>query len=150
MIPLLFIAMLPADTLFVATPLTAENSFTKEIEGPAVDKAGNIYAVSFARKPTVGKVTPEGKAEVFLEMPEGSLANGIRFDRKGVMFLADYAGHTLALRHGHKEGDGLRHEPTMNQPNHIADLGLTVPSGRRTPIGANPPGNSGGSIPTAK
>ena len=120
-IPLLLIAMLPAETPFVATPLTAENSFTKEIEGPAVDKAGNIYAVSFARKPTVGKVTPDGKAEIFLEMPEGSLANGIRFDRKGVMFLADYSGHNiLRCDMATKKLTVFAHEPAMNQPNDIA------------------------------
>lgn len=113
--------MLAAETLFVATPLTAPHSFTKEIEGPAVDRAGNIYAVSFARKPTVGRVTPDGKAEVFLEMPEGSLANGIRFNRQGVMFLADYTGHNiLRCDMKTKKLEVFAHEGTMNQPNDLA------------------------------
>jgi len=113
--------MLAAETLFVATPLTAPHSFTKEIEGPAVDRAGNIYAVSFARKPTVGRVTPDGKAEVFLEMPEGSLANGIRFNRQGVMFLADYTGHNI-LRCDMKTRklEVVAHEGSMSQPNDLA------------------------------
>jgi len=64
----------------VATPFTDVNSFTAEIEGPACDRAGNVYAVSFARKPTIGRVTPDGHGEVFIDMPEGSLANGIRFN----------------------------------------------------------------------
>jgi gluconolactonase len=113
--------MLAAETLFVATPLTAPHSFTKEIEGPAVDRAGNIYAVSYARKPTVGRVTPDGKAEVFLEMPEGSLANGIRFNRQGVMFLADYTGHNiLRCDMKTKKLEVFAHEGTMNQPNDLA------------------------------
>jgi len=113
--------MLAAETLFVATPLTAPHSFTKEIEGPAVDRAGNIYAVSFARKPTVGRVTPDGKAEVFLEMPDGSLANGIRFNRQGVMFLADYTGHNiLRCDMKTKKLEVFAHEGTMNQPNDLA------------------------------
>ena len=117
----LVFAMLAADTPFISTPLTAPNSFTKEIEGPAVDKQGNIYAVSFARKPTVGRVTPGGKAEVFLEMPEGSLANGIRFDRQGVMFLADYTGHNiLRCDMATRTVSVFAHEPAMNQPNDIA------------------------------
>src|SRR5512147_2113334 len=83
------------ESLFVSTPLTAEGSFTDGIEGPACDAEGNVYAVSFARHPTIGKVTPDGKGEVWLEMPAGSLGNGIRFDRKGMMYVADYSGHNI-------------------------------------------------------
>lgn len=110
-----------AETLFVSTPLTSPHSFTKEIEGPACDREGNIYAVSFAKKPTVGRVTPDGRAEVFLDMPEGSLANGIRFDKAGTMYLADYTGHNI-LRCDMKTRklSVFAHNPTMNQPNDIA------------------------------
>lgn len=112
-----------AEELFAAKPLTAPHSFTPEIEGPAVDREGNVYAVSFARKPTVGRVTPQGQASVWLEMPEGSLANGIRFDRQGRMYLADYTGHNILLV---KPGSGapkptvFAHEDRFNQPNDIA------------------------------
>lgn len=112
---MLLIAML------LATPFTEPHSFTREIEGPAVDRDGNIYAVSFARKPTIGRVTPEGNGEVFLEMPEGSLGNGIRFDKKGVMFVADYTGHSiLRVNMKTRKVSVFAHEPTMNQPNDIA------------------------------
>ena len=66
--------LLPAEELFVAKPLTAEHSFTGGIEGPACDRDGNIYAVSFARTPTIGKITPQGHGEIFVEFTNGSLA----------------------------------------------------------------------------
>ena len=110
-----------AQSQLTATPLTAPHSFTGEIEGPACDREGNIYAVSFARKPTIGRITPEGKGEVFLEMPEGSLGNGIRFDRKGTMFVADYTGHSiLRINPKTRKIEVLAHEASMNQPNDIA------------------------------
>lgn len=104
-----------------STALTAPHSFTREIEGPACDRLGNIYAVSFASKATIGRVTPDGKGEIFLEMPEGSLGNGIRFDRKGTMFVADYVGHSiLRVDINTRKIDVFAHEPSMNQPNDIA------------------------------
>src|SRR5258706_2612791 len=78
------------ETLFVATPLTEEGAFTEGIEGPVCDAQGNIYAVNFARQQTIGKVTPDGKATVFVELPGKSVGNGIRFGRDRMMFVADY------------------------------------------------------------
>jgi sugar lactone lactonase YvrE len=109
------------DPLWVAKPLTEAHSFTKEIEGPAVDRAGNLYAVSFARTPTIGRVTPEGKAEVWLELPNGSLGNGIRFDRQGMMYVADYTNHNvLRIDPATKKIEVFAHNPSMNQPNDLA------------------------------
>ena len=97
------------------------HSFTKEIEGPAVDRTGNIYAVSFARKATIGKVTPEGDGTVWLDMPNGSLGNGIRFDRQGQMFVADYTNHNiLRINPVTKKIDVFAHNDGMSQPNDIA------------------------------
>lgn len=110
-----------AETLYVSTPLTAPHSFTPEIEGPACDRDGNIYAVSFARKPTIGRVAPDGRAEVFVEMPEGSLGNGIRFNRDGIMFVADYTGHNvLRIDPRTRRIEVFAHESTMSQPNDLA------------------------------
>src|SRR5262245_11785094 len=94
-------AVLPAgagagkERLFVATPLTAEKSFTAGIEGPACDAAGNVYAVNFARDQTIGRVTPAGKGEVFVTLPGKSTGNGIVFDRRGRMYVADHVGHNV-------------------------------------------------------
>jgi gluconolactonase len=113
--------LMAAETLFVATPLTAPHSFTGEIEGPAVDRDGNIYAVSFARKPTIGRITPGGQGEVFVEMPQGSLGNGIRFDRHGLAFIADYTGHNiLRLDPRTRRIEIFARIPTTNQPNDVA------------------------------
>jgi gluconolactonase len=113
--------LLLAEVLFVATPFTSPHSFTGEIEGPACDRAGNVYAVSFERKPTIGRVTPDGKGEVFVEMPAGSLGNGIRFDRAGIMFVADHTGHNiLRIDPKTRKPEVFVHEPRMNQPNDIA------------------------------
>jgi gluconolactonase len=110
-----------AQAAATATPLTEPHSFTREIEGPACDRKGNVYAVSFAKKPTIGRVTPDGKGEVFVEMPEGSLANGIRFDKKGVMFVADYTGHNiLRIDPKTRKITTFAHEASMSQPNDIA------------------------------
>jgi sugar lactone lactonase YvrE len=110
-----------AQILFVASPLTPPDSFTPEIEGPACDRAGNIYAVSYARKPTIGRVTPDGRAEVFIEMPQGSLGNGIRFDKAGMMFVADYTGHNiLRIDPRTRKITTFAHNASMNQPNDLA------------------------------
>ena len=120
-LPMLLAATLHAEELFTATPLTAENVFTKGVEGPACDRAGNVYAVNFERQRTVGKVTPSGKAELFLDLPEGSTGNGIRFDRAGAMFVADYTGHNvLRVDMASKAVTVFAHNAAMNQPNDLA------------------------------
>jgi gluconolactonase len=109
------------ETFFVATPLTEENAFTEGIEGPACDAQGNIYAVNFARQQTIGKVTPDGKAAVFVELPGKSVGNGIRFDRSGAMFIADYVGHNvLRIDPGTRAITVFAHNDEMNQPNDLA------------------------------
>jgi sugar lactone lactonase YvrE len=108
------------DALFVAKPFTAENGF-KGVEGPACDAAGNIYAVNFQEKGTIGKMTPDGKAELFVTLPDGSTGNGIRFDRNGAMYVADYSGHNvLRVDMKTKAVSVFAHEGKMNQPNDLA------------------------------
>ena len=109
-----------SDVFYVSTPLTAVNSFTAEIEGPAVDKKGFVYAVSYQRKATIGRVSPDGKAELFIDMPEGSTGNGIRFDHRGRMFVADYTGHNILLVNPRtKAVKVFAHNPAFNQPNDL-------------------------------
>ena len=109
------------EELFVSREFTPVNGFTSGIEGPACDAAGNLYAVNYERQHTIGKVTPEGTASVFVELPTGSIGNGIRFNREGFMFIADYTNHNvLKVDMDTREISVHAHEPTMNQPNDIA------------------------------
>src|SRR5688572_7466877 len=75
---------------FKAEAFTEPGLFTEGIEGPACDRDGNVYVVNFAQQGTIGRVSPEGKVELFVKLPEGSIGNGIVFDRRGRMFVADY------------------------------------------------------------
>ncbi len=112
---------LSGESLWIATPFTETGSFTAGIEGPAIDRQGNVYAVSFARQNTIGRVTPAGVGEIFVTMPAGSLANGIRFDRAGIMFVADYSAHNiLRIDPATRAISVFAHSDKMNQPNDIA------------------------------
>ena len=110
-----------ADELFKSSVFTPVNSFTSGAEGPAVDKAGTLYAVNFAREGTIGQVSPTGQASLFVELPAGSVGNGIRFNKRGDMFIADYPKHNiLKVAMGTKQVSVFANEPRMNQPNDIA------------------------------
>ena len=109
------------EELFVAQEFTPLNGFTSGIEGPACDAAGNLYAVNYERQHTIGQVTPDGDASVFVELPTGSIGNGIRFNSQGFMFIADYTNHNvLKVEMTTREISVHAHEPTMNQPNDLA------------------------------
>ncbi|MBA6151195.1 SMP-30/gluconolactonase/LRE family protein [Gelidibacter maritimus] len=104
-----------------SSDFTKEGSFTEGIEGPATDYEGNIYAVNFEEQGTIGKVTPNGEASVFVKLPNGSVGNGIRFGEKHQMFVADYVNHNvLEIDLRTKKIEVFAHEPTANQPNDIA------------------------------
>ena len=109
------------EELFVSREFTPVNGFTSGIEGPACDAAGNLYAVNYERQHTIGKVTPDGTASVFVELPTGSIGNGIRFNSEGFMFIADYTNHNvLKVDMDTRNITVHAHESTMNQPNDIA------------------------------
>jgi gluconolactonase len=111
----------PDEKLFVATPFTAEKSFTPGIEGPNCDRDGNVYAVNYASQQTIGRVSPDGKADVFVTLPGKSVGNGIVFDRSGSMYVADYVEHNvLKIDLKTKVISVYCHEPAMNQPNDLA------------------------------
>ena len=64
---------------------------------------------------------PDGTAEVFVELPEGSIGNGIRFDSRGHMYIADYTRHNiLKVDMATRNIEVFAHEPSMNQPNDLA------------------------------
>jgi len=110
-----------SEELYKSADLTAVNSFTSGAEGPAVDKDGNLYAVNYSKEGTVGKITPAGDSSIFIELPNGSIGNGIRFNSKGEMLIADYTNHNiLKVDMTSKQLSVYAHDSTMNQPNDIA------------------------------
>ena len=109
------------DALYTSSIFTEPGGFTSGIEGPACDLQGNLYAVNFHYQGTIGKVTPQGESSVFIELPDGSIGNGIRFHSGGDMLIADYTNHNvLRVDMESLAITAYAHEPAMNQPNDIA------------------------------
>jgi len=107
--------------LFNSTVFTPKDAFTSGVEGPAVDKEGNLYAVNYQKQGTIGKVTSDGQCTIFVELPKGSVGNGIRFNSTGDMFIADYNMHNiLKVNMDTKELSVFSHSVLMNQPNDLA------------------------------
>ena len=110
-----------SEELYKSSDLTAVNSFTSGAEGPAVDKDGNLYAVNYSKEGTIGKITPTGDSSIFIELANGSVGNGIRFNTKGEMMIADYTNHNiLKVDMASKQISVYAHDSTMNQPNDVA------------------------------
>jgi|GEM_PF-49107 len=98
-----------------------DDSFTIGIEGPVVGPEGSLYVVNLERQGSIGKVTKQNQGERWVDLPEGSIANSLRFDTAGQLWAADYTGHNL-IRLNPRTGDIIAtyHEPRMHQPNDIA------------------------------
>lgn len=107
--------------MYQTARFTEPNGFTGGIEGPACDRHGNLYAVNYEKHGTVGKITPEGVGSIFVELPDGSVGNGIRFGPDGYMYIADYTKHNILRVDMNSKLIGVHaHEPAMHQPNDIA------------------------------
>ena len=110
-----------SEKLYSSSVFTPAHGFTSGVEGPAGDKEGIVYAVNFEKQGTIGQVTPSGEASVFVELPAGSVGNGIRFNAAGDMLIADYTKHNiLKVNMASKEISVFANEPKMSQPNDIA------------------------------
>jgi sugar lactone lactonase YvrE len=69
----------------------------------------------------IARVTPAGKAEVWVNLPAKSVGNGIVFNKAGAMFVADHTGHNvLPIDPKTMAVTVFAHEPAMNQPNDLA------------------------------
>jgi sugar lactone lactonase YvrE len=120
MLALLAVAEAAEDKPYVATPLTRPGEFTRGIEGPSCDRDGNIYAVNFGKEQTIGKVTPDGRGEVFVTLPGTSVGNGIVFDARGRMYVADYVGHNVLRIDPMTRAIEVFAHAAMHQPNDLA------------------------------
>lgn len=100
---------------------TATSGFTASIEGPVCDSEGNLYAVNYERRHTIGQVSPQGESSIWVELPEGSTGCGMRINAQDEIFVADHTGHNV-LKVVLKTGvvSVWAHEPRMHQPNDLA------------------------------
>lgn len=106
--------------LFAPQDFTAENLFSENIEGPAFDKIGQLYVVNFQRDGTIGKVHADGSCELFVQLPQGSIANSIQFNSRGEMLLADFSQHNiLKVDMQTKRVSVFCHDERFNQPNDL-------------------------------
>src|SRR5262245_11314671 len=86
--------------LFESGRLTPCGEYTTGIEGPAVGAGGTLYVVNFRQQGTIGigKLSPgAARSELFATLPAGSVGNGIRFDRDGRMYVADFNGNNVLV-----------------------------------------------------
>jgi signal peptidase len=111
-----------AEELFVSKRLTHRDDRYVGIEGPAVDAANNLVVVNFRQRGTIGRVRAgQNRSEIFRELPQGSIGNGIRFDREGRMFVADFKKHNVfVFDPGSETARVYFHSPQFNQPNDLA------------------------------
>lgn len=81
-----------------------------------------LYFINPLHKGSIGKVDIQGNFTLFIKhLPQGSVANGIRFGGDQQMFLADYTNHDiLTLNPSTKEVKVYAHDSLMNQPNDLA------------------------------
>lgn len=100
--------------------LTAENLFSENIEGPNVDRNGNLFVVNYQKDGTIGQVAGDGSVSLYVTLPYGSIANAIMFDAAGNMLLADFKGHNvLKVNTANKKISVFCHNGGFNQPNDI-------------------------------
>lgn len=112
--------------LFITTFLSFSQSedytdtvFTNGIEGPAFWK-NELYVVNYKKQGTIGITKPNGTTYTHITLPKGSIANGIVFNKKGGMFMADYSGHNILYYGGKKlKTEIYFHSDKFNQPNDI-------------------------------
>lgn len=117
----LAIALGLAATADAEVQVFSAEGFTSGIEGPACDRDGNLFCVGYRDARTIARVTPDGRAEAFVTLPEGSAGNGIRFSRDGAMFVADYKGHNvLRVDPATRAVAVFAHDDRMSQPNDLA------------------------------
>lgn len=118
---LLSMAGFAQEPLYTAKDLTPENMFSSNIEGPNFDKAGNLFVVNFIKDGVIGKInSTNGKGEIFVILPDSSIANSIQFTSKGNMLLADFKGHNvLQVSMPSKKVSVYVHSSKFNQPNDL-------------------------------
>ncbi len=116
----IFVAFCSFGQYYQSKDLTRENVFTNNIEGPNTDRHHQLFVVNFLHDGTLGRVQENGEVELFVTLPEGSVANAIVFDRQGDFLLADWKGHNiLKVDAVTKFISVYCHSDKFNQPNDL-------------------------------
>ncbi len=99
-----------------------DSLFTSGIEGPAIDSFGNLYLVNFNHEGSIGIIkSGDSLPQLFVDLPDSSIGNGIRFDLQNNMYVADYKNHNvLKIDISTKNISVFAHDSSMNQPNDLA------------------------------
>jgi signal peptidase len=113
------------EELFKSEQLTPSGEYTSGIEGPATDTRGSLYVANYQTQGTVGEILPgESNSHRFAVLPRGSIGNGIRFDVRGRMYVADYKRHNVfVFDAGRSLPKVYFHSSRFNQPNDLAMAG---------------------------
>ncbi|MBR1297375.1 SMP-30/gluconolactonase/LRE family protein [Bradyrhizobium sp. AUGA SZCCT0042] len=147
--------------LFESSQVTPAGEYTSGIEGPATDLGGNLFVVNIGKPGTIGKLAAGGaNSEKFIDLPEGSVGNSIRFARDGTMFIADYKKHNIfEVRKGSLDPVVWFHSDLMSQPNdmtiardgaiYASDPNWKGRSGQIWRIAKTPDGSVRGQVMTA-
>lgn len=108
-------------TYFKPLDVIEQGLFTSGIEGPCFHENGNIYLVNFQKEGTIGVLFPDHLVNEFINLPQGSVGNGIRVHPDGDLLVADYVGHNiLKINILNKKVQVFAHNENMNQPNDLA------------------------------
>lgn len=113
--------------LYQSSDWVSDGVFTQGIEGPAVAKDGTLYVVNYQQNGTIGRVSAKNQVTQLVQLPNHSIGNGIRFDKQGNMYIADYVNHNILTIHSdqfealtNKKVAVYAHSSLMNQPNDLA------------------------------
>ncbi len=105
----------------VVSEIISDTVFTEGIEGPAMSSKGDLFIVNFNREGTIGILKRDSsRFELYVKLPGGSIGNGIRFDAKDNMYIADYKNHNiLFIENGTKDVQVYCTNKLINQPNDL-------------------------------
>lgn len=111
----------PEEAFYLTSDYTNAVFVVDGIEGPSVDKNGNLYVMQFNADGKIGITSAAKTTNLFVTLPTGSLGNGSRFDSQQNMFVADYKLHKiLKINMKTKAVTTFASNVNMNQPNDIA------------------------------
>ncbi len=116
---ILIVSLFTSLYLFSQSIDYSDTVFTNGIEGPAFWE-NNLYVVNYQKEGTIGIIKPTGQTELYLTLPVQSIGNSIVFDKKGMMYIADYINHNvLKVNPISKTVKTYAHNDKFNQPNDI-------------------------------